>query len=134
LTRQGNQGPNVYALQYLLRFHGQILTLDGNFGPQTRSAVMNFQTNEGLAVDGLVGPQTWIALIHGGTVQPGSHGDPTRAVQYLLKIKFGYALAIDGIYGPETQSVITDFQQGHGLVQDGIVGGQSWKALIAIAP
>lgn len=36
--------------------------VDCVFGSQTRSAVMRFQSDYGLVVDGIVGPQTWNAL------------------------------------------------------------------------
>lgn len=32
---------------------------DGNFGPRTESAVRAYQTERGLAADGIVGDQTW---------------------------------------------------------------------------
>ncbi len=35
---------------------------DGYFGSQTRSAVLTFQRHYGLAVDGIVGRQTWDCL------------------------------------------------------------------------
>jgi hypothetical protein len=40
------------------------LAQDGDFGPLTENAVKDFQTKEGLSVDGIVGPQTWHALGH----------------------------------------------------------------------
>jgi peptidoglycan hydrolase-like protein with peptidoglycan-binding domain len=36
--------------------------LDGNFGPGTRSAVIRFQTREGLGVTGVVNCATWQRL------------------------------------------------------------------------
>lgn len=35
---------------------------DGDFGPITQEEVRNFQTAEGIVVDGIVGPETWAAL------------------------------------------------------------------------
>uniref|UniRef100_UPI0039C71F51 peptidoglycan-binding domain-containing protein n=1 Tax=Calothrix sp. CCY 0018 TaxID=3103864 RepID=UPI0039C71F51 len=35
---------------------------DGIFGDATRAAVVQFQKQNGIATDGIVGPQTWQAL------------------------------------------------------------------------
>jgi peptidoglycan hydrolase-like protein with peptidoglycan-binding domain len=40
----------------------QLLTVDGYYGPHTASDVRSFQTVNGLAVDGITGPQTWSTL------------------------------------------------------------------------
>ena len=56
------------------------------------------------------------------TVRYGSSGDNVRWVQWMLKNKFGYTLAIDGTYGPTTKKLVIDFQGKHGLTQDGSVG------------
>jgi peptidoglycan hydrolase-like protein with peptidoglycan-binding domain len=37
--------------------------VDGLFGPQTDHQVRQFQANENLAVDGVVGTNTWTALL-----------------------------------------------------------------------
>jgi peptidoglycan hydrolase-like protein with peptidoglycan-binding domain len=57
--------PPVERLQYMLNFVSGTddLDVDGIFGPKTDSAVRAFQSNENLAVDGIVGKNTWTALL-----------------------------------------------------------------------
>jgi peptidoglycan hydrolase-like protein with peptidoglycan-binding domain len=132
----GSQGPEVVALQYLLRHHGQDIPTDGLFGPVTEQAVKTFQSQRGLGVDGLVGGQTWPALVEGLVLQVGSSGDAVRAAQVLLLEKFGYAdIVVDGLFGRGTEAVLKIFQSDHGLTSDGLVGdSQTWPALISIQP
>ena len=61
--RKGDMGADVRKLQTLLGQHG-IRTggVDGNFGPMTQRAVMDFQRGSGLNANGVVGPETWAAL------------------------------------------------------------------------
>jgi peptidoglycan hydrolase-like protein with peptidoglycan-binding domain len=134
ILRNGDQGPNVYALQYLLKYHGQNLTADGIFGNQTRTAVMNFQTQKGLAADGQAGPLTFSELIKIGIVRSGQSGDQVRALQHLLSAKYGYTLAVDGVFGSQTDSAVKDFQGSKGLAVDGLVGPQTWQTLIGGNP
>ena len=65
LVRKGDQNHPVKTLQYLLRARGHTVTVDGIFGPETDAAVRAFQQQKGLAVDGIVGPVTWRALVSG---------------------------------------------------------------------
>ena len=41
-----------------------IISVDGDFGPQTEECVKFFQGNNNLTVDGIVGPKTWTALTY----------------------------------------------------------------------
>jgi peptidoglycan hydrolase-like protein with peptidoglycan-binding domain len=53
----------VRSLQSLLNTKaGQGLVIDGAFGPRTDRAVRNVQAFLGLAVDGIVGRNTWGVL------------------------------------------------------------------------
>jgi putative chitinase len=65
-TRQvlgrGSQGDAVVQLQNMLRDLDFAVAIDGDFGPGTEVAVTRFQSENGLAADGIVGPQTWGAL------------------------------------------------------------------------
>lgn len=61
--RQGSKGVYVFVLQDALSALGFTGGgLDGNFGPGTRQAVINFQRQQGLTADGVVGCSTWINL------------------------------------------------------------------------
>src|SRR4028119_1569015 len=67
--RQGDSGAAVSELQQLLNAKGINITVDGVFGNATRTAVVQFQQQNGLVVDGIVGTQTWQALRRGGPIQ-----------------------------------------------------------------
>jgi hypothetical protein len=129
LVKQGDQGVEVYAVQHLLQDHGYNLGVDGIFGPQTRARVEDFQAQKGLTQDGIVGPQTWGALIV--QVAQGSSGQAVRAVQLLLKDKFGHNIAVDGIFGPNTANAVKAFQTSRGISSDGIVGPITWRHLVS---
>jgi hypothetical protein len=52
----------VWAQEHLLTA-GETTSVNGNFGSTTLAAVIAFQTAHGLSVDGVIGPQTWAALL-----------------------------------------------------------------------
>lgn len=64
ILRRGMQGPDIRQVQEQLNILGADprLAEDGIFGPLTEAAVMAFQQQRGLNVDGVVGPLTWDAL------------------------------------------------------------------------
>jgi len=62
LLGQGNAGEDVRNVQNLLNKGGESLKSDGIFGPLTQDAVRKFQEQNGLRVDGVVGPETLAAL------------------------------------------------------------------------
>jgi two-component system NarL family sensor kinase len=64
--RQGDSGAAVSELQQLLNAKGINITVDGIFGDLTRAAVVQFQQQNGIVTDGIVGTQTWQALRRGG--------------------------------------------------------------------
>jgi peptidoglycan hydrolase-like protein with peptidoglycan-binding domain len=59
--QKGAEGPYTMLCQALLNYWGADppLVLDGKFGDKTLAAVRNFQTLQGIKVDGIVGPVTW---------------------------------------------------------------------------
>ena len=60
--RQGSHGADVQTMQQRLRDLGHTISVDGNFGPGTRTVVIAFQVSKALSADGVVGPGTWAAL------------------------------------------------------------------------
>ena len=63
LLRNGSQGAYVRFAQQLLESNlYPVGTIDGIFGNRTQSAVRSFQSANGLAVDGIIGPNTWSVL------------------------------------------------------------------------
>jgi predicted chitinase len=60
--RQGSSGADVRTMQQRLADLGYSVGVDGNFGPGTRAAVVDFQGKKGLTNDGNCGPATWAAL------------------------------------------------------------------------
>jgi peptidoglycan hydrolase-like protein with peptidoglycan-binding domain len=60
--QEGSQGDVVLSLQETVGNQwAPGLAFDGQFGPKTRAAVEGFQKDSGIAVDGIVGEQTWDA-------------------------------------------------------------------------
>jgi peptidoglycan hydrolase-like protein with peptidoglycan-binding domain len=139
LTRQGDQDHPVRTLQDLLRARGHGVTVDGIFGSRTDAAVRDVQRQRGLAVDGIVGPDTWSALIV--TVRQGSQGDAVRGVQEEFQFRNlsgdpSRGLQVDGIFGPRTDAAVRGFQQAlhhdiPSVAVDGIVGPVTWQALVS---
>jgi peptidoglycan hydrolase-like protein with peptidoglycan-binding domain len=66
--RPGAHGHDVRVLQDLLTRDGFVTTIDGRFGPSTRTAVLAFQRAAGLTASGVVGRLTVAALRAGPPV------------------------------------------------------------------
>lgn len=63
VLKRGHKGGDVKSLQALLNAKAsQRLVVDGDFGPATEGAVKKVQKYLGLAVDGVVGTNTWGVL------------------------------------------------------------------------
>ncbi|WP_072621436.1 peptidoglycan-binding protein [Spirulina major] len=158
VLRPGDAGNSVAEVQTLLRNKGFQISYGANgggrgkFGPQTTDAVRKFQQQSGLAVDGVVGPNTWAKLrgTSGGVGGPspsrptsggstgllgkGSKGEQVAEVQTLLRNK-GYSISYGadgsgrGYYGDDTVIAVRSFQQNAGLSVDGVVGPRTIAAL-----
>jgi peptidoglycan hydrolase-like protein with peptidoglycan-binding domain len=132
----GATGHDVRRLQRIFVMMKTLAPNDitGNFGQTTEQAVKDFQQGAGLAVDGIVGPATWQALPADPdtpVLSRGASGSVVAALQKGLK-KYGTPPtdpgAIDGDFGPKTESAVKAYQQDRGVHVDGIVGDQTWWA------
>ena len=145
MLKMGASGSNVVALQEKLLSLGYTVGpdgADGDFGQNTYDAVVDFQKDHGLEVDGIVGPNTWAeinATIDNGAsslLRMGSKGDSVRILQEDL-IAIGYSCGdagADGDFGQGTYNAVVAFQKDHNLEVDGIVGPNTWVAINTAVP
>lgn len=102
--RSGSRGPEVIRLQQLLLDFGfNPGPADGIFGPRTRTAVTEFQREVNIAVDGIVGPRTWIALGVNcddrppGTCPVGTRSYTIRSGDTFYNLAIRYNTTVDAI-------------------------------------
>jgi hypothetical protein len=62
-VKSGSSGTAVKAAQTQLNVYNYGLSVDGAFGAKTKSATTTFQSKHSLAVDGVIGPNTWRVLL-----------------------------------------------------------------------
>ena len=158
----GSKGSDVKKAQQLLIAKGYscgAAGADGDFGAGTYNAVKKFQADNGLEADGIVGANTWAALLKTEQPKPetkpeqtepekpveptgsacivdlpivrqGDNGFPVIAVQTLLGKHNFNVNYIDGDFGPDTLAKVKAFQKAKGLTADGIVGRDTWTTLL----
>jgi hypothetical protein len=67
------------------------------------------------------------------TISQGASGGYVKAVQALIKDKFGHgALVVDGSFGPGTVQGVKDVQSFFHATADGVVGPQTWTLLLSL--
>lgn len=60
----------------------------------------------------------------------GETGEDVRLAQAALD-RAGFAVALDGDFGPWTERAVKAFQASKGLTADGVIGPQTWAKLLA---
>ena len=144
LYRRGDDGEAVRDIQDRLVALGHDTSPDpvGSFDDGTYRAVAEFQTKRGLWADGIVGPDTWRALVSAGFKLgsrilyhrvPMMRGDDVADLQRQLNslgFDCGY---VDGIFGPDTLRGLLEFQSNRGLAEDGLTGAEVLAELALMA-
>ncbi len=99
--RQGSTGGCVRTIQKKLNWFGcSAGPIDGDFGSVTANAARNFQRTNNLAVDGVVGPQTWWGLNNTNSrACAASRGDNDRADRRLCTSRSGRCILIHQVLG-----------------------------------
>lgn len=141
-VRPSDRGPAVEDIQRRLLALGYDLGptgVDGVFLGATFEAVRSFQEVHRLAEDGIVGDETWSALVDAGFTigdrmlylrLPHFHGRDVCTLQEALNV-LGFACgAVDGIFGAFTEHAVREFQRNTALPADGIVGPDTVRTLL----
>jgi peptidoglycan hydrolase-like protein with peptidoglycan-binding domain len=135
VARPGDAGPAARVLIEALIARSVLpdaaASRDGNYGTDDKELVLNYQRENGLVVDGEVGPQTWSKLL--ATVNPGDTSPMVKVLQTTLIVRALIRDAeanLDGVYGLATQQRVRDFQKVSGIDPIAIVGPETWTALL----
>lgn len=153
----GSTGPNVRLMQTYLNTIRIVYTsipyheVNSVFDEAMRNVVVAFQQEFLLTPDGIIGPITWnkivemfmivtgntsVSLEYPGTpLRIGSRGNTVRLMQgFLAELRAPYPslpfIAVDGIFGPETEAAVIHFQRIFGLAPDGVIGPITWNAIV----
>jgi peptidoglycan hydrolase-like protein with peptidoglycan-binding domain len=132
--QKGSTNPAVRDLQEALKALGYNPgPIDGVFGATTEAAVKAFQQAKGITADGIVGKVTWINIDEADQSEPvlnvGSTGLPVRRAQKRMSL-VGYDVGgVDGRYGIATEGAVKKLQQQRGLAIDGVVGPHTWSII-----
>lgn len=133
LYRVGDEGEAVRDIQERLVALGIACDPDpvGAFAEGTHRAVSQFQERRGIPVDGILGNETWHALVDAGYALgdrmlyhrvPAMRGDDVAELQRRLNSLGFDAGKVDGIFGPDSLRSLLDFQSNRRMPEDGIVG------------
>ena len=124
-------GRDVCVLQKALIRSSYEIDADGIFGPITQWAVEKFQAKVGLPATGIANAKTQKILYARALYlqDPYLIGSDVKEAQMLLK-RVGYDLEATGIFGMRTRKAAIAFQNHLGLIEDGIIAGQTLVRLL----
>lgn len=140
---KGDTGEAVKTMQKMLIKLGYSCGkagIDGDFGTNTYNALIKFQKENNLEVDGKYGPKSKAKLteLYNKKIQSetylskGSKGSAVKEMQKML-IKLGYSCGssgVDGDFGTNTETALARFQKANGLSADGVYGPKTKEKLV----
>ncbi|MBE6971361.1 MAG: spore cortex-lytic protein [Ruminococcaceae bacterium] len=166
VLRPGSNGAEVRQIQYYLAvlayFDDELplLQLNGTYDAATEATVRAFQAQQGLTVDGIVGRDTWNAIIRnyeqtrnsipadslvnadeiypGRVLTPGQTGRDVEVLQRFLiqaaqNVPEIPLIEASGVYDSATEAAIRTVQALEGLPQNGVTGALTWNAVVSLA-
>lgn len=104
-------------------------TTSGPVLPETTDPAITGTIRVGQALTATTG--TWTPVSPYQDFGPTYNGYFVRNIQTALK-GAGIAVTVDGIYGSGTAAAVSTFQSKKGLTVDGIVGPQTWNAMVTV--
>lgn len=166
VLQEGDASVGVLVLQYYLHYIAAFIptvldvSVDGSFGPTTRSSVISFQQTYGLPETGVVNRAVWEEIENayysylrsipyeytegaplpfpGRILTPGTEGDDVAALQeYLNYIGRTYTqiprITVDGVFGPATEAALTAFTEIFGsTASPQRVGAAFWNSITSV--
>lgn len=133
-THKKVSGPVADYQKWLNKNYSVDLDVDNIYGPLTNKAAikayqveMNKQYGAHLKVDGIYGHDSRNTTLN---VKRGARGNITRIIQGLLICKGYDVKGFDGIFGAGLEAAVKRFQKANGLYVDGIVGVNTFVALL----
>jgi len=138
LLRVGDRGDAVRDLRRRLAAAGIAIAPGDAFDDACAAAVREFQQRRGLRTDGICGPETWNVLIESARglgdrllylLAEMQRGDDVLELQRQLNALGFDAGREDGIFGPDTERALRQFQRNAAIPADGICGPTTLRAL-----
>lgn len=128
----GSTGPEVAALECLLRQQGLLSTVNQTFRPVTAAAIDAFRKSKGWAPVGRTTRPTWTALMSSGSsprvLKQGSVGQSVWRLQRSL-ITAGLHPRLTGVYDSSTVAAVKAYRKANGLSQYSTTESTVWALL-----
>ena len=124
--RKGMNDYLVAVAKYMTGF-SDINKADNEFSDEFYHYMRDYQSQNNLVVDGIIGERTWRKIASKAPTTSTSKNKKSRetcAIQLLLNVK------VDGIFGAKTKAAVREYQNANNLTADGVVGQATWKMLI----